>query len=161
MFILFVLLLIPAISIGTVFIQVWLDITWLLAYFVTINVVTFLAYGLDKLMTCIDGMLLFRWLGLPVPSAILLWVLPLLGGGIGAFIGGRLFSHYSSDVYAWYWSAIAGILFVQIVFVVVLYFVRPDLLAGFNTTIEQISVYLAGLSIQLFNQLEQMLSSIV
>lgn len=61
---------------------------WML-YFIVINIITFLAYGLDK-----QKAKMRRW---RIPEKVLLG-LAAIGGSVGAYIGMRMFRHKTQKV---------------------------------------------------------------
>lgn len=64
--------------------------TWLLAYLAAVNLVTFTVYGIDKAKA--------RRGAWRVPEKTL-FLLPLLGGSLGALLGMRVFHHKTKHWY--------------------------------------------------------------
>lgn len=89
-----------------------MHIRWLLYGLAAVNMVTFLAYGLDKWKARRN-----RW---RIPEAVLLW-LAVLGGSPAALIAMHLFHH--KTLHKKFRYGVPAILFIQITLAVYLYFV--------------------------------------
>ena len=89
-----------------------MHIRWLLYGLATVNMVTFLAYGLDKWKARRN-----RW---RIPEAVLLW-LAVLGGSPAALVAMHLFHH--KTLHQKFRYGVPAILFIQITLAVYLYFV--------------------------------------
>ena len=89
-----------------------MHIRWLLYGLATVNMVTFLAYGLDKWKARRN-----RW---RIPEAVLLW-LAVLGGSPAALVAMHLFHH--KTLHKKFRYGVPAILFIQITLAVYLYFV--------------------------------------
>ena len=84
--------------------------TWLLVYLTAVNLATFTVYGVDKAKA--------KWGAWRVPEKTL-FLLPLLGGSVGALLGMRVFHHKTKH---WYFVwGIPLILLAQIALAVWLY----------------------------------------
>lgn len=71
------------------FIQLSLPLQFGILYIVIINVITFFAYGLDKLKSQVKAQRI---------SERMLWLLTLMGGSIGALAGMHFFRHKTKKV---------------------------------------------------------------
>lgn len=89
-----------------------MHIRWLLYGLAAVNMVTFLAYGLDKWKARRN-----RW---RIPEAVLLW-LAVLGGSPAALVAMHLFHH--KTLHKKFRYGVPAILFIQITLAVYLYFV--------------------------------------
>ena len=89
-----------------------MHIRWLLYGLATVNMVTFLAYGLDKWKARRN-----RW---RIPEAVLLWM-AVLGGSPAALVAMHLFHH--KTLHKKFRYGVPTILFIHIIVAVYLYFV--------------------------------------
>ena len=100
MSILYAPLLIIGIAVTTFYLQEWNSAPWLLAYFLAVNGVTFAAYVWDKLISHVSDSPFLHWMHLRIPNWVLIWMLGLLGGTIGAAAGMVVADHKTGADYA-------------------------------------------------------------
>jgi len=77
-------------------------------YLIIINIITFILYGIDKFKAK---------RGMYRISEKNLFILSILGGGIGAFLGMKLFKHKTRKISFW----IVNILFIIIWIIILIY----------------------------------------
>jgi uncharacterized membrane protein YsdA (DUF1294 family) len=66
---------------------------WLVSYLVAVNLVTFVLYVYDKIVSQVLELLHLDWLPLRIPEAVLIWGLAFFGGLPGAALGMAFAGH--------------------------------------------------------------------
>lgn len=136
MYVLYAPLLIVAIAFTTYFLHGWRPISWLLAYFLGVNGVTFVAYIWDKIIACPSKSCLLNWMRLRVPNWVLFWLLGALGGTIGAGLGMAVGNHKTSSDYAKYRAGLGAIFVIQVITGIWLALGDWPVVAALDATIE-------------------------